>query len=757
MIPLMSAVHQASLPQTAYDGNAAYPSPESVNLFTLNDLLRMLRVRWKMILAAAGGAAVVALLAVSMMTPAYLGTALVMVDEQQRHVFSEQSDPSVLSNLPTDPSSIESQVQVLQSHALAGQVVDKLGLVHDPEFNGSKRTIMDVVIGFVPLLLQALPPATPQADAQKLREQAIGKLLSKLDVHAVGLSTVIAVGFRSSSAVKAARIANTIADTYVSNLAAAKSDAAEHAAKWLADRVNQLGRQAAAAEAAVQQYKAENGLIDTSNGTPLTDQQLSDLTTQLIQAQGDEAQARAKLARTRTLLQSGRGADTTDVVASPLIIQLRAQEATLLQQKANLSTRYGPLHTALRDVNAQLAELKQKIAEEVKRIVGTAANDAAVAGTRVAAIKNEMAKATSTTAALDKARVRLSELSANATSARALYQSYLDRMKQTQQGATFSIPNAHVASAASVPLAPASPKRLLIVGGATLAGLLIGFLAALVADRLCNGFRSASELQGVLRLPVLGSVPNVKQQGEGLDNVTMQVLRQPQSQFAEALRGVEIGLIGNEDSGTNLSAKGKAYLVTSALPADGKTSMSVALARRLAISGHRVVIVDADQRRPRVAAALGLRNVRFSLDDYFKRRCSLDQAMNADPHSPVVALSNSGATQDTAVNWWSAFSSLITRLRGMADFVIIDSPPVLAVHDAELLARIADGTLFVVRWEKTPREAASAALELLRDRGAKLIGSVLVRTNPDHYQYYAYGYRGAPALASYYGVDRGQA
>lgn len=468
MDSLTPAVHASRFPRPAYENDATYPVADTVHLVTLQDLLRILRIRWKVILAIAAGTAVIAILTVSMMTPTYMGAALVMVDEQQRHVFSEQADPSVLSDLPTDPSSIESQVQMLQSHAIAGQVVDKLKLADDPEFNGTKRTAMDTIKGFVPRLIGMIDSGgapDPRTVAQRIREQTIGKVLSNLDVQAVGLSTVISVNFRSTSAAKAAHIANAFADTYIDNLVAAKSGATEHASKWLADRVNQLALQASAADTAVQQYKAEHGLIDTSNGTPLTDQQLSDLTTQLIQAQGDQAQAQAKSARVRQLLKSGRGADMTDAVTSPLIMQLREQEATLLQQKADLSSRYGPLHPAMQNVDARLGELRKKISEEVERIVGTAANDAAVAAAHVASLKNDMAAATSTAAGQNKARVKLGELVANASSSRAIYQSYLDRLNQTEQRASFSIPDVHVVSPASVPLAPVSPKKMLIVGG----------------------------------------------------------------------------------------------------------------------------------------------------------------------------------------------------------------------------------------------------------------------------------------------------
>lgn len=758
-LTLTPATKAPNFPRLAYEGGMTYPADDVEKLVTVRDLLRILQVHWRMMAATTVIVSALSMFAVSQIAPTYMGAALVMVNQQRSHVFNQQTDPSVLSDLPSDPSSIESQVQMLRSHALAGQVVDKLKLVDDPEFNGAKTPSMDRILGIVPRLIDSVSlgsagtsrPRGSLTAAQRLRERTIGKFLAGLDVHAVGLTTIIEVDFRSASAEKSARIANAIAATYIENLATAKSSASEGASEWLAGRVNQLARQKGAADAAVQQYKAENGLIDTSNGTAMTDQQLGDLTSQLIQAEGDEARAQAKFNRVKQLVQSGRSADVTDVVASPLIGQLREQEATLLQQKADLSSRYGPLHPAMQNVEARIRELKQKITEEVNRITGTASSDAAVAAARVSALKGNMAKVTSYTATQNQARVKLGELAANAASAQALYQSYLDRLKQTQQQASLNTPDVHLASPASVPLAPVAPKKLLIVGGAALASLVLGFLAALVADRMCNGFRSAGELESAIGLSVLATIPEVRSRPRKLRDVGMQAIGKPQSQFAEAIRGLEIGLSIREDkSGSDEPRIGKAILVTSALPGEGKTSTTVNLARRLAASGHKVVIVDADQRRPKIAAALGLRNVKYRLADYLTGRCSLDQALSADPHSTLVALPASCATDAAALIGSPAMASLIERLREIADFVLIDSPPVLAVHDAKLLAHMADGTIFVVRWKKTPREAVCLAVKMLREFRVKLLGVAMARTDAKQYQYYTFGYTGVPTLADYY-------
>ncbi|MDE2181435.1 MAG: polysaccharide biosynthesis tyrosine autokinase [Alphaproteobacteria bacterium] len=721
---------------------------------TFSGLIRVVKVHWRTILTVTGVIAALAMLVASLLTPLYTATALVMVDEQQAHVLDNHADPSVLSDIPSDPSSIASQVQVLQSQALAGQIVDKLKLKEDPEFNGSQTDpitwLTDAIGNVADSIVSLFSPSQPQAaeisPTDRMRQHVINTVLRRLDVQSVGLSTVIQVTFKSSSPTKSAQIANTFASTFVNDQSKAKTDASEGASKWLATRVSQLAHQTSAADAAVLQYKMEHGLVDTSTGTPLTDQQLSDLTSQLVTAEGNLAEAEAKNAHVLQLIASGHSADVTEVIDSPLITQLRGQESQLIQQRADLSSRYGPLHPKMQDVNAQLSELKGKISEEVNRIAGTVSNDVSVASARVSALKSDMAKLSSTTNVQNEVRVKLGELQANATAAHALYQAYLDRYMQTQQSANFDIPAVHIASAATVPLSPSFPKKILIIGASIPAGLLFGLLVALVLDRMCNGFRSVNELEVASGLPVLATVPEVAAEGTSLRDVSMEVVARPHSQFSESIRGLEIGLFPHDEP----SSGSKIVLVTSALPGEGKTTIAVNLARRLALAGHKTVIVDADLRRPRVANALGVRQPKRLITDCLAKRCTVEDALVPDPCSPLMALVAAPATDPARIVGSQGMAQLAEKLRQEADYIIFDSAPVLAVHDAKVLAKVCDGVFIVVRWQSTPREAVLMTIKSLRSLGVQLLGSALARANADQYQYYAYGYTGAPALASYY-------
>jgi capsular exopolysaccharide synthesis family protein len=294
-------------------------------------------------------------------------------------------------------------------------------------------------------------------------------------------------------------------------------------------------------------------------------------------------------------------------------------------------------------------------------------------------------------------------------------------------------------------LAPVSPKGLLLVVGGCLAGFVAAFLFALFADRLRNGFCAVQELESATGLPVLATLPELGPD-RALQDAALEVLKRPHSEFSEAIRALEVSLPRSHVGGR----EAKVFAVVSALPAEGKTVTAVNLARRFAIDGKRVVLVDGDLRHPSVASALGAHDSRYDLGDYLSHRCLLDEAIYGDPNSALVALLVShGLVKDSDDNV-SAMAALIRHLRGISDVVIIDTPPVLAVQDAKLLAELSDGALFVVRWAKTSREAVSRAVKSLQDFGIPLLGITLARAHPKYHRYYSYGHSGLPALARYY-------
>jgi len=321
------------------------------------DLVRVVRRHWDLFRAVVFIVVGVAFLAALVLPSIYSTSAVIMLEPRKNNVTDQSS---VLSETPTDPASIQNQIQLLTSRDLAARVVDELDLADDPEFAGSSFSLN-------PLHWFSPPPVS----AGKHRDALVSALLRHISVSAVGLSTTITVTAWSRDPGKAALIADTVVKTYLGMEAAMRFQVTQQTTDWLLERIRQLGQQVQAADAAIQRYKAENNLTDTANGGSIVDQQLAAISAQLVTAREDLAAKQAEDERIVALVDGGHAADVSQIVSSPLIIQLREQQTDLIRQQAQFATRYGPKHPKMIAAESQARDLDAKIAEEVARIAGT--------------------------------------------------------------------------------------------------------------------------------------------------------------------------------------------------------------------------------------------------------------------------------------------------------------------------------------------------------------------------------------------------
>lgn len=754
--------------QSGFAGAEA-PHGTSNAQVSLLQIWQVARLRARVILGA--GAAVLVLIALIdiSITPLYKGESVVMIDEQQSKVVDVED---VLSGLPTDQASIQTQMEILQSRDLAWHVIKKLGLDRDDEFNVALRSSwLDYVAWLNPLqyIPSWEPPLTEAQKQELIKDAIITKFEKRLNIDQVQLSTALTIDLESESADKAAKIANAVADAYVEDELNAKFEATLKATQFLAQRLGELSDQARRAEDAVEQYKSAHHITEVvgmmGSGTiSVLDQQIAALNTQLIQAHTDAAQAEANLARVRMLVSSGHAAEVTSVVGSLLIGQLIQQQATLIQQEAQMSTRYGPKDPKMIDLQAEKRDLDAKIQEEISHVVGTAENDVAVAHTREASLQDSLNRLESQSTTQGEAYVKLRQLESNATSAQALYDTFVQRSKETQTQQGMQIPDARVVSHSAVPVSPSFPPQILVAVVAVVAAMLTGFVVAFLLERLDHGFRTTARTEQVLGLPVLATLPDItsgrslsvypsrggskektktkrkkkKDKGEGSDssNVADLVVERPLSSYSEAVRALQLGIaLSNVDSAP------KVVVITSALPSEGKTTTALSLARHLAQTGQKVVLVDCDLRRPNVKTVADLGEIGYDLVDLLKGEVQLTDALMKDPKSAVMLLPAARHVKNAPDLIESqALTKVVLDLRKVFDFVIIDSAPILPVTDTRILTRLADAVLFVVRWEKTPRDAAVDAVKTLRDVHAPLAGVALTRADTKRFHYYSFGY-----------------
>ena len=729
--------------------------------FDVSHLLKLLRVRWPIVVGTALIVTALTALSVYRMTPVYTATALVILDTQQNQMVNSTALASREQQLDYyyAPSLIENQVQIIHSRVLAGRVIDKLQLDKDPKFNpppapdvkdsAPEDGLFAMLRRIDPRKWIAPPKQVSIATEDQLtaneRDKLINRVLGGLDARTRGRSTAIEISYVDPDPARAVQIANAVGEAFVEDQLNAKYEASQKATQWLSDRIQQLADQVRIADVAVQQYKAENSLTDT-NGTSVADQQLSALNGQLIVARSDLAEQEAKYSRVVELQKAGHAEDISQVVASPLITALRGQETELLKKEADYSSRYGPRHPRMLDLQSEKRNLLAKIDEEVQRVVETVGNDVAVARARVKSLEGSLGQATNRSTGDNRARIKLKELEANAASNHALHDAFLARFKESQGQEGIQAPDSRIISPAIVPTVPSAPNTRTAMELAGIAGLILGFLLALLVERLDSGFRTTSQVEKTLGLPVLATIPEISWSGKAAQSATDRVVDKPMSSFAEAIRGLQMGLLLS-----NVDKPPKVVLVTSAVPGEGKTTVAVSLARLAARSGKKVIVIDCDLRRPATARALGINKSERGLVEVLTGEKTLDQCLEKDPRSSMQILPvklKTGNPPDLLGS--NAMEKLIAGLKASYDLVVIDSAPLLPVHDTRILARHVDAALFVVRWEKTPRDAAKNATRILSDSHAPVTGIVLTRANAKRFRYYSYGYQSYYSYNKYY-------
>ena len=403
-----------------------------VDLIDLRQVMLTLRRNTKLIATIAVAITLVTLVVTLQLTPLYTATAKILIDTRQSNVVDVEA---VLSGLSADSSTVDSQVEIIRSQALAFRVIDTLDLMTDPEFNKALRE-KSWIASLNPISLgRSLFPGVEQDVEEKQQAERIATVtafLQRLSVQRTARTQVISLSFTSEVPRKAERIANAIADAYLVDQLEAKYEAARRATEWLDKRLQDLREQVKATEETAELFRAAHGLID-ADGSTLTEQQLREINSQLLLARAELDGSQARLARVRELVNRGRSFDSiAEVLSSEVIRDLRREQSELIRKEAQLRARYGERHPSIIEIKDERRDLDKQIQSEVSRIVVSLENEVAVARTRVQSLERSLAATTATAGEREQDRVRLRELQREASSNRTLYESFLARFKETR-------------------------------------------------------------------------------------------------------------------------------------------------------------------------------------------------------------------------------------------------------------------------------------------------------------------------------------
>ncbi|UYY57063.1 GumC family protein [Sphingomonas sp. S2-65] len=588
-----------------------------------------------------------------------------------------------------------------------------------------------------------LRPSDPRS-AAAARHELAATMAGIVSVHRSGLTLVIDIQAESPEPQFAADTANLFASEYIAAQRDAKVGANQHASAWLTTRTEDLRAASSQADAALQQYKIRNGLL-SANGATNAEQEVSTLNTQIAAAKAELAEKSGRLNAARAQLRAGgQGADVGAALGSGTIGTLRQSEANASAEVAQLEARYGPLHPDLVKAKSQLAELRIQIQKEIDRILSNLEADVQVASSRLGSLQSSQVRANGELAGNNSAAVGLMELQRRADAAKAIYETFLNRLRETSAQQGLQQADARIAAAAEVPSSPDFPNHKLAAAAGVGGGIMLGLIAIALAEYLKGGVRTKSDVERRLRVRYAGAVPTLQStlgRMRATEPPEDYIVSHPLSAFAESFRAIQAFLMlgGGRTPGARVVA------IASALPQEGKTTTSACLARTAALGGARTVLVDCDLRR-RGSSELLIKGQHAGLYEYMRGEVSLEEALVLDEPSGAWVLGTAFPQQDARDPLTpNNMMRLLGELRSRFDVVILDTAPVLGVADARAVSASADRVLVISRWAKTSVSAVEAAIDVLLDAGAKISGLALTQVDITRYastgQTDAYGYQ----------------
>lgn len=548
--------------------------------------------------------------------------------------------------------------------------------------------------------------ARPAETDAAMRED---RLRAGLKVVNDGHSYTIYIAYTAESPAIAARVANSYAQAYLDYQDDVQMEATRRVSDWLSDRLKVLAARLEQSEQGAERFRASSDLLEI-DGVTLAAQRLSALNAELMAARAAHATAEAREKTAARLAADSKGLDSfSEVLGSPIIQQLRASQAQFERRLRVLKDTGVAQSPEIPALLAELEAVRQQIEQEVDHILVSLRNEIDAAARRVASLEEELRVAQANYGASDLARVKLDALTREANADRAVYESLLGRSKQIVDQNGLVDPGVRLISEATAPSRPFGlrlvPALVLgLIGGAA-GGLGLSFLLERLDDRV----RSRRLIEASTGVSVLGTLPilpwRTRRRAAGLWT------RPPSSGFAEAIASLHWML-----RLAPATRRAATFVVTSALPREGKTTVALTLARSMAMAGRSVALVDADLHRHglsrMVMASRQRPDMAQGLGAYLRGDVELDAILLQDPASPLQIVL--GLEQDAQARLGGEpIRRLIDELRERFDVVILDAPPVLTTSDAALIGSEVDAILFVVRWESTTQEAVLSALQKL--------------------------------------------
>ena len=688
----------------------------------------LLGYKWVLIFASVLGLLVSAI-GLSFVTPRYEAQAVVIVDSRRNKLADSEG---ALSSIVIDQyqSALKSELELISSASLARYIITSLGLLSKPEYDSANThvstaarfeelraamlSVLRRILALVGWSAEPSPAIRPDQGGEAVAqdeapstdatlENAVKIFKKSFLVENDPKSLTIRMGYRSESPQLAAAVTNAVLRRYISLDEEVKTTAVNRSQHWLEDRISGMRADLVAADNAVEEFRASHKLATVRDRSP-AQQSLLQLESLKVDALAEAATARLKVDQLRQDGHPDVLASSADILASPVIQGLRQQEVVARGQLAQLSATLLPSNPGVLKAAEQLRNLSNGIQAEVNRIVRSNVVALQLADMRVLALTAQVQAVQARIDTENVDDIKLRSLAADAGVKRQVLSALTQRYDQNT-GIAFTPADSRVVSWASVPVDASSPRYGLVLAGGTLGFTFFAFLMSLGVERMRAGFGTIQELEDELGLVVAGFTPVLVQGARYRRKAPATIDPPPLRELALTVRALA--------HGPAAAGAARVVLVTSSLAGEGKSTMATLLARSVANSGQRCLLIDADIRTPalhdrlRVPATPGL--VELTLD-----QAPVATVVRSVPGEQFDLLPAGRPTQDTLSPFTTdAFSRSLSDLRRNYEVIVIDTAPLLLASESLVLSGVADLTLFLVQWRVTPREVARKAALLL--------------------------------------------
>ncbi|HVP53510.1 MAG TPA: polysaccharide biosynthesis tyrosine autokinase [Candidatus Eisenbacteria bacterium] len=622
---------------------------------------------------------------------------------------------------------LQTAAQVLQSNAIALEVMQQLRMAERGDFAGRWRQD-----GSVPV--EALPP--------EVRDHLLERFRHGLSVSVVPKTDIVAVRFKARNAELSAAVVNAIINSYTERKIRSSYDSAMQVSNWLSGQMDDLKNKATESQEKLAELQRTTGLIGADETSNIVTDKLKQLDEQLTTAQADRV---VKEARYR-IATSGNPELLATAAPDPTLQLLRAQEAELRLQYTQLSTKFGSGYPKLAEVTAQATKVDQAIDVELNKLSERYKNDYMAAANSEKLLRAAFEEQKQKAYDLNHGAAQYAILKHEVETTRDLYETLQRKLKEAGISAGLASANIGLVDAAQVPSQPVEPRAPVVLGLGLGAGLALGTLGAVVLEAMDTTIRSGEEAEALCAVPSLATIPRIGEDAhaslfwphvvENEHEWNVIAAKQPYSKAAESYRTLRSSLL----LGTGGDAK--VLVVTSALPAEGKTLTAVNCATVLAQQGSKVLLVDADLRRSSLHRNFGIRR-EPGLGDVLNGRCAANEAVVEVDNIPHLSVVSSGMTLEYPAEALAS-EEMTAALRGWReqyDHVVIDTPPVAMVTDAVVLAAQADAVLLVAMASETTKQALLRTRDRLLRANARIAGVVVngVDARYESSYYRAYG------------------